>query len=89
MDSANFFPLQVDEASAEVKKFVQKVAYCQQEHPWLLLISTPKILLLSDILSQPQPSVFRIVCEIVHITSAKWEDMESEIEVTDVYYYFL
>ena len=74
--------MQVDGVINRVKEFTKKVTYYQEEHPWLLLISTPKILLLSDILSQHKPSsVFSIMCEIIHITSAKLEDIESEIEV--------
>ena len=71
----------MDGVLTEVNEFVERVVFYQKDYPWLLLFSTPKILVLSGILSQSEPSVFSIVCEIIHIANAKWEDMESEIEV--------
>ena len=75
---------QVQAASIQVNEFIKKVEEYQRDYPSLLLISTQKILLLSNILSEVNPSIVRIMCEIIHITSIVREEIETEIEVAHI-----
>ena len=59
----------MDDISREVNAFIKEVAQYQEEYPWLLLISMPKIVILSSSLNHE--SLFKIVCELNHIMQSR------------------
>ncbi len=68
---------------SKLQQFTSEVAQYQKEYPWLLLLSIPKIILISNLLKICQTSTFNIACEMIYLAkeSLKWEEMELQVEV--------
>ncbi len=67
---------------SKLQHFTSEVAQYQREYPWLLLISIPKTILVSDLLKK-NTSTFNIACEMIYLSKKdlKWEEMELQVEV--------
>ena len=76
---------QINQVSLQVNSFIDEVESYQKMYPWLLLISMPKITLISSILTEDSPEVLQIMCEIAHIIKPM-TDYEAFSNIVEVHY---
>ncbi len=68
---------------SKLQQFTSEVAQYQKEYPWLLLISIPKTILVSNLLMESRASTFHIACEMICLAKKglEWEEMKLQVEV--------